>query len=581
MKTALLSLLLSGVVFAQTAPFDFTQQDIAADLTGAHPSIEITLTAIANRSVDRFDFLIPPGTFEYFSVNGMQVQPTPHPQYPTRLWRVTFATLVKGQSAEFRMAYKGPLSCQIPNSPLAQCVSSPESTMLYPLTYEMPWYFQNFYADADPNLSKVTVRVPQGHTAIAGQGAATVTDLAGGGQQWTYAAHAPTESQFIATGVFRSVQASSGGHTVKAYFPSGMMNEARQQSSADLSLAVWGAYSTTYGQLPITEIHLVAAPRSMPAGGMGMLGNVLLADDIFFTHTYLLDQGIAHEMAHSWWGNLSSGVFDEMSFMSEAFAEYSGWRALGELRGPAERARGMRMNAVWYMYRTPAGQDVAPLSTDVAQKPGFVYVTYHKGPVVLRMLEEQTGTTLFTSALQALIARGYGQTSMARLADEVSKLGGPDLTAEIDRWLRHTGFARVKVTPRRDADGVKWQTQCEGVCPVVLPVRVRLPNGDVIASTLNVSASSSENLVSGAQSLESIELDPEWTAVREITCAQPNDVTLDGTIDGRDLLEVALRVGGSLPSERRIDGAYDPLYDVNGDRMIDAIDAAAVLAAVQ
>ena len=581
MKAMLISLLLSSLALAQTAPFDFTQQDITADLTGAQPAIEVNLTAVANRSIDRFDFLIPPGTMEGFWVNGTQVQPAPHPQYPTHLWRVTFPTMAKGQSAEFRMTYKGPLSCQIPNSPLAQCVSSPEGTMLYPLTYEMPWYFQNFYADADANLWTVTVRVPQGHSAIAGQGAATVTELPGGAQRWTYAAHVPTESQFIASGVFQAVQASSGDRTVKAYFTPGTVSEDRQQSSADLALALWSVYAPMYGELPIAESHLIAAPQSMPAGGMGMLGNVLLADYIFFTHTYLIDQGIAHEMAHSWWGNLSSGVFDEMGFMSEAFAEYSGWRALGALRGPAERARGMRMNAVWYMYRTPAGQDVAPLSADVAQKPGFIYVTYHKAPVVLRMLEEETGPAIFAPALRALIARGYGQTSMAALAEEVSKLGGPDLTPLIDRWLRHTGFARVKIAPRRDADGVKWQAQCEGVCPVSLPVRVRLPSGEVVSSKVNAAATRSESLVSGEQSLESIELDPEWTAVREVSCSQPSDVTLDGTIDGRDLLEVALRVGGALPTERRIDGAYDPLYDVNGDRRIDAADAATVLAAVQ
>ena len=46
--------------------------------------------------------------------------------------------------------------------------------------------------------------------------------------------------------------------------------------------------------------------------------------------------------------------------------------------------------------------------------------------------------------------------------------------------------------------------------------------------------------------------------------------------DGADLIEVALRVGGFLPDKRRLDGKYDPLYDLNGDRKIDDADLDAV-----
>ena len=71
-----------------------------------------------------------------------------------------------------------------------------------------------------------------------------------------------------------------------------------------------------------------------------------------------------------------------------------------------------------------------------------------------------------------------------------------------------------------------------------------------------------------------IQLDPEWTSVREI--ASSGDVSFDGAVDGIDLVEVALRIGAYLPSERRRDGGYDPLYDLNGDRRIDALDLSAI-----
>jgi hypothetical protein len=42
-------------------------------------------------------------------------------------------------------------------------------------------------------------------------------------------------------------------------------------------------------------------------------------------------------------------------------------------------------------------------------------------------------------------------------------------------------------------------------------------------------------------------------------------------------MEIALRHGGAIPDERRQDGSYDPLYDVNDDGRIDESDMDALL----
>lgn len=577
MRAALLLCLASAAASAQS--FDFIRQDVDVDLTGSTPELVLDLTVKAVQAGGTFDFLNPPSTIASFEVDGVAVTPAPHPQYPTFVKRATFGSLEVGATARVRMKLSGAMQCRpTPTSPPA-CFTEPAQTLLLPVSQDAAWYFVNLYADADPFESTVTVRAPAAQTVLAGHGAGTSTDLADGTKRWSYSLAVPLDSLFLAAGDWASVEAASAEHTVKAFFPRGMTQVAAEQRVADLGAQVLPLYDAMFGALPMREVHFITVPPSFPAAGMGLLGNVMLAEYIFGAYDYLLEQGVAHELAHSWWGNLSGGVGDEAAFMSEAFAEYSAWRALGQAKGDAVRTAGMRMNAVWYMYATPAGQDVAPLSANVTQKPGFVFVTYHKGPLVLRTLEERVGVEVFTAALKALVARGPGGTGMAELVADVKAAGGPDLTADVDQWLKHAGFPKLKVTASEG--GAHWSVACEGLCSFTLPVRVRRADGTTSEVKLPIAPGTTEHALPAGGAVETREADPRWTAVREVKPAEAGDVTLDGTIDGRDLLEVAVRLGGSLPEQRRVDGHYDPLFDVNGDLTIDSADLAAVVGAAR
>ena len=68
--------------------------------------------------------------------------------------------------------------------------------------------------------------------------------------------------------------------------------------------------------------------------------------------------------------------------------------------------------------------------------------------------------------------------------------------------------------------------------------------------------------------------------MREVTAALPGDVTLDGEVDGADLVATAVLHGGVLPVERRIDGRYDPLYDLDRDGIIGDADLELVRASI-
>lgn len=583
MKKALLFFLLVGST-ARSQGWDIQRQDVNLDLAGSTLSLELTASLKATRETNVFDILFPNLVLQSVEFEGMSLALQAHPDYPQYLKRVTLPrSFAVGEVAMLKGKLTGPLQCKAANSPFNFCISTPQATIMLPASYEAPWYFVNPYETDDPFVSEMTIRAPTAHTVVAGQGRGTVNDLGDGTRRWTYKADHPNSSLFVVAAEMNAVSSTEAEFTVTGHFKNELNIVDEMKHATDLASKVLPFYAQAFGDLPVHDVHLIATPPTFSFGGLGMLGNVLLADVIFLPDlAYMRDIGVCHELAHSWWGNLTSGANDnERGFLSEAFAEYSAWRALGHLNGEGTRTTGNRMNAVWFMYRLPAGQDIAPLATDVDRSPAFVWVTYHKGSVVLRTLAELAGEETFTQALRALVKYPPATASVAALVTEVKNAGGPDLTDAVDRWLNNKGFAKIGIAPTLTESNVHWVVTCEGPCPLQLPVVLRSRGGGTETRTLDVQRGTTRFDLALTSDLEAIEVDPRWTMVREVNPAVGSDVTLDGVVDGRDLLDVALRVGTSLPTERRRDGYYDPLFDVNRDRAVNLDDLEAVVAAVQ
>ncbi|HZO12492.1 MAG TPA: hypothetical protein VFB62_04520, partial [Polyangiaceae bacterium] len=203
-----------------------------------------------------------------------------------------------------------------------------------------------------------------------------------------------------------------------------------------------------------------------------------------------------------------------------------------------------------------------------------------KGPLVLRTLEQAAGEEAFAEALRSFLARGYGGLSLDGLIEDIAAASDYDATADVEQWLRRTGFPRVAVTSRFDGDAVQLSLATTGDFTFALPVRIVFSDGRTVDQRLDLAPGTREHAILVDEHPIAVEIDPRWTAVREITAALPGDVTLDGEVDGADLVALAVAHGGVLPVERRIDGHYDPLYDLDRDGLIGDADLELVRASI-
>ncbi len=555
------------------AGFDLVTQDLAVDLVTNPATLDVkaSLRVRADAPLSAVELVLPSGAISAVTVDGAPAQYTADAlQY---LLTVQLpAPLAANGEAVIEVAFSGAPSCS--SAGRIECARSAAFTFVLPISQQVRWYLISYTA-TDPFTGKVTFRLPAGHRAALVQGALpAVASQPDGTEQWSFDYATPTDSLAFTAGDSSSV-ASSDGRFV-GFYRDPATKQTMETVIAD-AVRYYPVMAAMYGPLPGERFHFSFVPLNFIAGGIGTLDLVFLNEILNVPqYSYIIPQA-QHELAHSWWGNLSS---PSTPFLSEAMAEYTLWRVKGDVDGEREGARGRRMNAVWYLYGRPANQDVALIASNVTSSPVYVQVVYHKGPVVIRTLEELAGKAQLTAGLKEAL-KVQPTLTPADWLGAIQTASGVDLTRFRDRWLMATGFPKLAVTPAIEAQAGGWKVTLgvtmTGDFPMSLPVVVRLDDGTEQRASVMLDLATTTWTQTFTSRPVSIELDREWTAVRELSPAMTADVTFDGDVDGADLLELAIHLGGQVPSERRVDGSYDPLFDLDHNRAIDLTDIDAVL----
>ncbi|QIG81026.1 M1 family metallopeptidase [Stakelama tenebrarum] len=207
------------------------------------------------------------------------------------------------------------------------------------------------------------------------------------------------------------------------------------------------AASELYGPYRWGRYDMLLLPPSFPYGGMEnptltFLTPTLLTGDRSNTDV------VAHELAHSWSGNLVTNATWSDSWLNEGFTTYFENRIMEALYGK-ERAA-MYSDLDWDgMIRDieAAGGEDAP-ATRLRGEPGetFGQLDYFKGSNFLRMIEHTVGRERFDAYLAGYFDR-YAfqpQTTAGFLADIREHLIQDDEALEeklqLDRWAYQPGL---------------------------------------------------------------------------------------------------------------------------------------------
>jgi aminopeptidase N len=267
----------------------------------------------------------------------------------------------------------------------------------------------------------------------------------------------PIPSYLMAIAVGKLAFESTGPRSGVYAEPSRL--EAAAEEFSELE-AMIDAGEALYGPYRWDRYDLLILPPSFPFGGMenprlSFITPTVIAGDKSLTAL------IAHELAHSWSGNLVTNAAWQDLWINEGFTTYFESRIVEQLYGSerAEMEATLEYTGLRESLRTlpePAQVLARDLSDDDPEQ-AFTAVPYDKGRLFLVWLEARFGRETFDAFLREYFdAFAFESIGTAELVDylEAELLPrDPDAVtmAEVREWIFEPGLPEFAVVPASDA----------------------------------------------------------------------------------------------------------------------------------
>src|SRR5215472_3789238 len=234
--------------------------------------------------------------------------------------------------------------------------------------------------------------------------------------------------------------------------------DAARREFADTE-AMIRAVEEMFGPYRWGRYDLLVLPPSFPYGGMEnpcltFATNTILAGDKSLVSL------VAHELAHSWSGNLVTNATWSDFWLNEGFTVYLERRILekvyGRRRAEMEAVLG-RGELEKELARLPEHDRVLHLALEGRDPDdGCTLVPYEKGALMLRTIEEAVGRDRFDTFLRAYFDRfAFQSITTAQFLDYLrDALPNP---VPVDEWIFRPGIPPAAAQPHSDAfDHLAW-----------------------------------------------------------------------------------------------------------------------------
>lgn len=250
----------------------------------------------------------------------------------------------------------------------------------------------------------------------------------------------PVPSYLIALTVGKLEFKSTGPRTGVYAEPYMIENAAAEFIDAEKMLQ---AAEKMYGKYVWGRYDLLVLPASYPWGGMENPKLTFVTPTLVTGKKDLVDV-VAHEIAHSWSGNLATNATWNDVWINEGFTTYVQYRIIEELHGTPTRMRDMALDkSALEEYlkdkETPAADTKLRMDFKGREPDdAFTDVPYIKGALMLFTIEEKVGKPAFDAFLKNYFAKyTFKSVSTDQVVEELSKIVDKAFLTE---WIDQPGL---------------------------------------------------------------------------------------------------------------------------------------------
>ena len=296
---------------------------------------------------------------------------------------------------------------------------------------------------------EATIRVPDPLTAVMSATRSAEPMTEGGMRIFHYRMDHPVAPYLIAIAVgeldFRDLGPRSGVWAEPATLA------AATQEFADTEQMI-AAAERLFGPYRWGRYDMLVLPPSFPFGGMENPNLTFLTPSIIAGDKSLVSV-VAHELAHSWSGNLATNATWSDFWLNEGITTYAERRIVEELFGPVTAAQQIALGTASLNEEIARlGGSKAPdtrLHLDLAGRhpdSGLTEIAYEKGAAFLRRIEASVGRERFDAFLRSWFNRhAFEPVTTAMFLSEVRQhliAGNQRLERELklDDWVYRPGL---------------------------------------------------------------------------------------------------------------------------------------------
>lgn len=267
------------------------------------------------------------------------------------------------------------------------------------------------------------------------------------------------------------------------------------------------------GPYPYEKLHNVQSTTRF--GGMENAGCIFYDEDAV-TGKGKMENLIAHEIAHQWFGNSVTESDWQHLWLSEGFATYFTSLHLENKYGRAKMNEQLKKDRERIINFTKSTQlpVIDTISTDLMDllNPN----AYEKGSWFLHMLRIKVGEEAFWKGIQLYYDRYMFKNATSDDFEEImAKTSGQNLDDFFDQWLRNSGHPQLKVIRGKNNRFTIEQVQEGIIFHFPLEVKIHYTDGQSTTMNFDINEYGFSYKSNDKRTIQSIELDPNTNLLFE------------------------------------------------------------------